>query len=81
MYFYLSFAGEKEWLGACIVEEANEFFAISKSHILGINPGGQVMIAFWPEEHNHLVNESNIDRLMNLEEIKSQFGNVIKVSL
>lgn len=78
MYFYLSFANEEEWLGACIVEEANDFFALTKSHVLGINPGGDVQIVYWPEEYNHLINESNTDKLMDLEEIQSQFGDKIK---
>jgi hypothetical protein len=45
-WYWLSFANPDtgENLGCCNVEAETEFLAVKKTHILGINPGGEVMI-------------------------------------
>jgi len=43
--FYLSFAGEEGWLGACYVEAASFELAMFEAHRQGCNPGGE--IAAW----------------------------------
>jgi hypothetical protein len=40
--WWLSFAGEDGNLGCCIVEAPGFMAAITKTHLLGINPGGEV---------------------------------------
>ena len=42
-WFYLSFASEDSFLGACVVRAESVAGAITKSHLLGINPGGEVL--------------------------------------
>jgi hypothetical protein len=42
--FYLSFASEHGFLGACIIEAANGPEALAITHELGINPGGEALI-------------------------------------
>ncbi len=48
-YFWLSFAdGDlpkgQQFLGACIVQAETNIDAVTKAHLLGINPGGEVMM-------------------------------------
>ena len=43
-WFYLSFASEHGFLGACVVEAADGPEALKIASERGINPGGQVMI-------------------------------------
>lgn len=73
--FYLSFASEEGWLGACIVEEGTALAAIARTHLLGINPGGQIEIFevtgeliadFPPSVRNRLINTR--------EELENLFG-------
>lgn len=47
--FWLSFADDtlpegSQFLGACLVQAANLAFALTKTHVLGINPGGEIAI-------------------------------------
>ncbi len=39
---WLSFADESGWLGGCVVETQSLAAAITKTHLLGINPGGEI---------------------------------------
>ena len=41
--FWLSFADEKQFLGALIVEADSFPAAVTKSHLLNQNPGGEIM--------------------------------------
>lgn len=40
-WWYISFAGETEFLGGVVIEAHGFTDAIAKTHRLGINPGGQ----------------------------------------
>jgi hypothetical protein len=40
--FWLSFAGQKGWLGGCFIEATSFDEAVVLSHELDINPGGDV---------------------------------------
>lgn len=42
--FFISFCGDSGNLGVCIVDAMTEEDAITKTHYLGINPGGEAMI-------------------------------------
>jgi hypothetical protein len=41
-FWYLSFAGETEFLGAVVVKARGFMLALMRANELGINPGGQV---------------------------------------
>ncbi len=43
-YCWLSFANKNGWLGGCFIQSDSEIEAVNKSHKLGINPGGQVLM-------------------------------------
>ncbi len=69
-WFYLSFADDKGFLGAAIVETCGEMHAIELAHTLGINPGGEVMVFEVPEgaplpeaAKNRLLSKNELDRL------------------
>jgi len=48
-WYWLSFAGDKRWLGAAIVEAPDFITAVHRSHVLGCNPGGEVMGQPFPD--------------------------------
>lgn len=66
-WWYLSFATDAHFLGACVVRAGDCNRAITKAHELGINPGGGVIGIQIPEgqvpypEHRH--------RLLKREEV------------
>jgi hypothetical protein len=43
-WWYLSFADDPGFLGACIVQAQDQLAAVSVAHNLRINPGGQVLM-------------------------------------
>lgn len=47
-WYYLSFAGEEGFRGACIVEAIESMNAVAVATRLGINPGGEVVIVKAP---------------------------------
>lgn len=71
--FYLSFAGDDSWLGCIHIEAENVFDAITKTHILKINPGGEIAIVELPaqaiEECPYSIKD-NLNRLISLEEFE-----------
>lgn len=46
--FYLSFSRGPQFLGAVILPALSFSEGIQMAHLLGINPGGEVMGAPWP---------------------------------
>lgn len=69
-WFYCSFADERGFLGAIVVEATSIHDATSKANILGINPGGEVIgrpvrsERVPPEEFvNRLLAAADVDRL------------------
>lgn len=81
-WFYLSFcdedrpAGEK-FLGACIVRGTDIARAAEEAWTRGCNPGGQVLgvdIEFGPSGKPP---DALCNRLMQLEELKQHFGNLV----
>jgi hypothetical protein len=65
--WYLSFATDDEFLGGCVVEAYGIATAIVRTHVLGINPGGEVMGVPVPEEDRDRLPH---DRLLTREEIE-----------
>ena len=43
LWWYLSFVGDKKWLGACCVEADSIQDATRAAHKAGCNPGGEVL--------------------------------------
>ncbi len=69
MWFYLSFAENKKWNGAVVVEAESVKEAASKAWQLGINPGGEVLAfeilegidqIFPPKKRNRLLSKDDI---------------------
>ena len=46
--WWLSFADDDGFLGGCFIEAADMLDAVTKTHRLGINPGGEAMGAELP---------------------------------
>lgn len=67
MFWILSFAKDG-WLGAVITEAPTLEAAITKSHILGINPGGEILCGPLPPVIATLDDEM-FDRLLNREDM------------
>jgi hypothetical protein len=67
--WYLSFVSEEDvFLGACVLD-ADEFKdALIKSHVLAINPGGQVMGMLVPDDAR---DNLPLNRLMSKAELAS----------
>ena len=66
--WYLSFVGEKGFLGACVVEGESEEEALLLSHRLKINPGGEVLLIPVPEKARDLF---PLNKLMSKAELAS----------
>jgi hypothetical protein len=66
--WWLSFASDKGFLGACVVPAPNMPTAITVATIMGINPGGEVMV-YGPLEDPP--EDLPIGRLMSKEEIEN----------
>lgn len=74
MWFYFSFARDG-WLGSCLVEAPTLSLAVTKTHILGINPGGEILATPVPDEGMALVAEDKRHILItDREEIGNLFG-------
>lgn len=80
--WYLSFAGDDRWLG-CIHTEAPTFIeAVERTHLLGINPGGEVMgyditraLASNPSSAEEV--RRNLDILLSRAETERLFGDMV----
>ena len=71
-WYYLSFA-EGQWLGCVTVEADDEIEAVRKSHRIGCNPGGSVLVVTVPEGFTPPA--STVDRLItDKEELEKHLG-------
>jgi hypothetical protein len=73
-YIWLSFADAdlpegQQFLGAAIIKASNFVEAVKVAHILGINPGGEVMSLEVPEDVE--IPEKWVERLLTIEECKA----------
>jgi hypothetical protein len=77
-WMYLSFADDDRggFLGAAIVEGNNVGQAARRAHVLGINPGGQVLGfgPLTPAELDENVPPAYRDKLLDKTAIKEVFG-------
>lgn len=66
--------GGPSWLGACYVEAPNEVMAIRRSHEVGCNPGGEVLLMgpLPREAFERLVPVDHRDRLLTQAELKEE---------
>jgi hypothetical protein len=78
LWFYLSFADAKrpkgeQFLGGLYVRAFTLEGAITRSHVLGLNPGGEVRIIgpLTSESMDEYVSPEDRERLLTREEIES----------
>lgn len=69
--YYLSFAAETGFLGGAFVRAIGPISAIAKTHDLGFNPGGEVMVIGPTEIEGSLVPAHLMDRLLSREEVET----------
>jgi hypothetical protein len=69
MWYYLSFADESGWLGACFVKSLAEFTAIAQAHIMGVNPGGEVQVTPLPDLSGQIPS-SFFERLLDENDLR-----------
>lgn len=83
MIFYLSFAGDDGWIGCVHTEANNAMEAVLKTHVLGINPGGEVAIIELPQSVFECPEGARIlhvlDRLLGREEMEALNGPMVKM--
>jgi hypothetical protein len=70
--YYLSFADEGGFRGAMWIRAVGPMSAIRRSHVLGINPGGEVLIAELPYDAgpNELPPADQYDKLHDLASLE-----------
>ncbi len=73
-WWYLSFADEGQFLGACLVQAPDALAAPARAHVLGINPGGQCMILEVTEIDKSPFTPEHRNRLLSKEELVNKFG-------
>ena len=77
-WWYLSFAGEARYLGACVVQGAGLVDAALNARMLRCNPGGEVLGAPIPE--GSLPPEHMRNRLLGLGEILSTWPDSVRIN-
>jgi hypothetical protein len=76
-YYWLSFVDNDRpegdrFIGGCMVEEASEWQALTITHVLGINPGGEVAIVAIDAAHEPgMLEKFQINRLYSKAEIQA----------
>ena len=81
-WWWLSFAGEKGFLGGILTRAQGFASAITKTHLLGINPGGECQGAEIPDEviESSPYGHANFaDRLLSKREIEEKLGGARKM--
>ena len=70
---WLSFAkaDPDRFTGAVIIEADDIIEATIKTHLQGINPGGQVLSSVIPKEIEHILPTEMINKLMNKKEARA----------
>ena len=73
--YYLSFVGDDGFRGALWTRAVGPMSAIKRSHVLGINPGGEVMIAEIPANSGslELPPADQYDKLHDLASLERMF--------
>jgi hypothetical protein len=78
-YYWLSFVKDDENIGCCNVSAIDMQAAIIKTHILGINPGGEVLVIEIPElelPENKLISKAELVALdyKNAEQVAEELN-------
>ena len=68
--WWVSFAGEEGFRGAVMVRADGFLEAVTETHWLGVNPGGEALGFDWPDERAALVPESYMNRLLSKAELE-----------
>jgi hypothetical protein len=71
-WWYLSFADASGFRGAVVVQSRGKLGALTRTHELGINPGGEVLSIDLPEDVTVPAQAAN--RLLSREEVERIFG-------
>lgn len=85
-YYYMSFTDAElpegsRFLGACIVEAADLPTAITKTHVLGINPGGDILVVDIPDPTTCPVPIAVVEnRLLSVKELEKFMGPVRRIN-
>lgn len=81
-YWWLSFADDSGFLGACIVYGDDAIDAVRMSHDAKCNPGGEVLILRLGDfaTTTDMLGEFEMNRLYSLREIEAR-GGAVKVKL
>jgi hypothetical protein len=75
--WYLSFADESGWKGACIVPAAGILTAVLVCNRLGINPGGEVLAIPVPDHVAPLLPRETVGRLLTIKDMDRYFDGVV----
>ena len=77
-WWWLSFAGEEGFRGAVLTRARGFISAIERTHLLGINPGGEVRGVEVPEEAmrsaDGIQHAQHADRLLSRKDIEEKLG-------
>lgn len=73
-WVYLSFADADGFRGGCVVEAKGIIGAVARCNVLGINPGGEVMLADIPDEVLASIPDDAKDVLLSRERLREVFG-------
>jgi hypothetical protein len=76
-WWYLSFAGDDGWKGACIVPGKGVITATLMSKRLKANPGGEVLVIPVPEDLAESIPAEAVGRLLTREEVQRYCGELV----
>jgi hypothetical protein len=77
---YLSFADDDGFKGVILVRTDDLMAALTTTHILGINPGGEVLSMGIPEQCVEDIPEDKFLKLLSLQELEQLFGEMVHFS-
>lgn len=80
VWWWLSFAGEEGFRGACIVRARGFLGAVQRAHALEINPGGEVRSTEIPGWTPTDEEATWTNRLLTLADIEAMPGGAVKWS-
>jgi hypothetical protein len=66
-WYYLSFADDEKFRGGVIIEGFSDLDAVSRSHMCGLNPGGEVMMI--PVPNVYIPPEKFRNRLLSKDDV------------
>lgn len=73
-WFYISFSGEHDFNGGCVVQAPDAIAAVARTHALGINPGGEALIVEIGDAE--IFEDQDRNRLLSKRELIERFDGV-----